>query len=54
MIREAIEFHPDNINREDGLSLSRACKTLIHTLQKDRKALSKDEASHHHLSSGTF
>jgi predicted GIY-YIG superfamily endonuclease len=39
MIRKAIEIelHPNNMNREDGLRLSRPWKPLIHTLRGRRK-----------------
>jgi hypothetical protein len=43
IIREAtqIEFHPDNINREEDFSLRKSWKPLIQTLNDCRKALSR-------------
>jgi hypothetical protein len=42
IIREArqIELHPNNINREDGFSLSRSWKPLICDLREQKQAMS--------------
>jgi hypothetical protein len=49
IIREAteIKLHPDNMNREDGFSLSQAWKPLIRDPKEWRQSLTKESTSSH-------
>jgi hypothetical protein len=43
--RKAIEteLHPDNMNRERGISLTKSWKPYLQTMKEQKKALSKEK-----------